>query len=457
MFTSGNMEKVFKDGVSARKFAGFVTPSVIMLLFMAMYYVVDAVFVANFVGPNALAAMNIVYPICGIGWGVSVMLASGSSAIVAIRMGEGKHKEASEKFSLICIVSIVLGIVFVTLGLIFTKELVNLLGATPLLHQYATDYIWVILLGIPAIFLGVLLEYFIRVDGRPGFTLFLYVLGGIINIILDYVFIVEMHMGIAGAAWATITGQYAVMIVGIIYFITQNTKLKFLLPKWDFKYIWNSMVNGSSEMVSESSVAITIILLNYITIRIAGETGLTALSVVLDAQYLLVSLHLGFITGVSPLISYYYGAKDYAIVNKFLKYSEQFIWVASIGMSLLALLGAPLIAGVFIDSGTEAYDLAVTGVRLLSLAAVFTGINVFASGFFTAYANGKISAMISLSRGFVGVVIGAIFLPYLFGLYGVWLVPAFAEIATLALSIYMIRKHKDTYKYIFFAKRKALQ
>ncbi|MEG1931276.1 MAG: MATE family efflux transporter [Anaerovorax sp.] len=448
------MEKIFENGMNGKKFAGFVTPSVIMLIFMAMYYVVDAIFVANFVGPKALAAMNIIYPICGIGWGISVMLAAGSSAIVAIKMGEGKKQEAKEKFSLICIVSIVLGLIFVTLGLTFTTELVSILGSTPGLHDYCVDYIWVILLGVPGVFLGVLLEYFIRVDGRAGFTLFLYVLGGIVNIVLDYVFIVELNFGIAGAAWATIAGQYAVMIVGIGYFVTQKTNLKFVLPKWDFKYIWSSMLNGSSEMVSESSVAITLILFNYITLRIAGETGLTALSVVMEAQYLLVSLHLGFITGVSPLISYFYGAKNYTIVNKCLGYCERFIWVASLGMTVLAVVGAPWIASIFIDAGTAAHDMAVTGVRFLSVACLFTGLNVFASGFFTAYANGVISAMISLSRGLIVVIIGAIILPLLFGLNGVWMVPAFAEIVTFALSIYMIRKYKKKYHYKFFAKNK---
>lgn len=450
------MEKIFENGVSGRRFAGFVTPSVIMLIFMALYYVVDAIFVANFVGPRALGAMNIIYPICGLGWGISVMLAAGSSAIVAIRMGEGKTQEAREKFSLMCIVSVVLGLVFVTLGLLFTEQLVSILGATPGLMGYCVDYIWVILLGIPAVFLGVLLEYFIRVDGKAGFTLFLYVLGGIINIILDYTFIVVMDMGIAGAAWATIAGQYTVMIVGIAYFIVKKTNLRFVIPKWDFKYIWGSMVNGSSEMVSESSVAITIIFFNYIVIRIAGETGLTALSVVLEAQYLLVSLHLGFITGVSPLISYFYGAKKFTVVNKCLAYCERFISVASLGMTILSIVAAPLIVRIFIDSGTEAYSLAVTGIRFLSVACLFTGLNVFASGFFTAYANGIISAMISLSRGFIMVVIGAIILPFFFGLKGVWMVPAFAEITTFALSLYMIKKYKDRYHYKFLSRQEPI-
>lgn len=451
------METIFNNGITGKKFTRYVTPSVIMLMVMSMYYLIDAVFVSNIIGPRALAAINIVYPICGIGWGISVMLASGSSAVVAIKMGEGDSRQANEKFSLICLFSIFLAIIFVALGLIFIEQLVSMLGATEKMWTYCMDYAWVILLGIPGVFLGVLLEYFIRIDGRPGFTLFLYVLGGVVHIVLDYVFMAKLGWGISGAAWATIAGQYTVMVVGILYFLTQDTKLKVVIPKWDFKYIRNSMINGSSEMVSESSVAITLILFNFIVLRLAGEDGVAALSIVLNAHYLLISIHLGFITGVSPLISYYFGAKDYRRVNVCLRYSKNFMLVASMGVTILSFIGAPLITKAFVDSGSEVYLMAVRGVRFLAIAFLFTGINVFASGFFTAYANGKISAIISFSRGFVMVWIGAIVLPFFFGLDGIWLTIIFAEATTLILSLFMFHRYKQEYHYNFFEKKDAMK
>jgi len=443
------METFFQKGITAKKFTRFVTPSVIMLVFMAMYTVIDSIFVANVIGADALAAVNIVYPICGIGWGISVMLASGSSAIVAIKMGEGKEREANEKFSLICITSIILGILFVGISLGFAEGIISLLGSTEKLWEYCMDYGVVILLGIPAVFLGVLLEYFIRIDGKPGFVLFLYVLGGIVNIILDYVFLVHLGWGIAGAAWATVAGQYTVMIVGMVYFITQKTKLKFALPKMDLRFIRNSMVNGSSEMVSESSVAITQILFNLIALGLAGEGGVAALSIVLNTHYLLISIHLGFITGVAPLISYYYGAMDPKKVNVCLYYCKKFMWVASIGVATLALFGAPLIAKIFVEDNSEVYFIAVRGIRFLSVAFLFTGINIFASGFFTAYANGKISAIISLSRGLVMILIGASILPLFFGMDGIWLAIIFAEVMTFGLSLFVLNKYRNRYRYDF--------
>ncbi len=441
------MEQLFDDGVNVKKFTRFVAPSVIMLVVIALYYLVDAIFVANFVSSDALAAMNIVYPITGLGWGISIMLAAGSSAIVAITMGEGKPREASEKFSLICIVSVLIGVFGAAFGLVFLKELIVLLGATDKLLPYCMEYAWIIILALPSAFLGVALEYFIRVDGKPGFTLFLYISGGFVHLLLDYIFIVVWNWGLTGAGWATAAGQLTIMLVGLAYFLTQKTKLSFIKPQWDGRYLGSSFINGSSEMVSESSVAVTVYVFNITVLGLAGEAGLAALSIVFNAHYLLISVHLGFITGIAPLISYYYGAKDYEKVNHFLKYAKSFIVISSLFVAVLALVEAPLLARIFVEPDSEVYHLAVRGIRMLSVAFLFTGINVFASGFFTAYANGAISALISMSRGLVMMLIGALTLPHFFGLDGVWLTSAFAEITTLGLTIFMFYKYKYRYHY----------
>jgi len=441
------MEHLFDNGVTVKKFANFVTPSVIMLIVIALYYIIDAIFVANVVGSNALAAMSIVYPIQGLMWGISIMLAAGSSAIVAIKMGEGNEREANEKFTLICVVSLIIGIAMIIICVIFLQEIMTFLGATKILMPYCMDYAGILILGIPAAFIGVLFEYFIRVDGRPGVTLFLYLSGGITHIVLDYVFIVMLDFGIKGAAWASVVGMVVVMVIGGGYFIFCKTNLKFVIPKWDFKYLGHCLANGSSEMVSESSAGVVTFFFNMVVIRLAGENGVAALSIVMNAHYLLISTHLGFITGVAPLISYYYGAKEYDKVNIFLRYSKNFILISSIGLAAACLAFAPLIAGVFEPKGTEVYEMALQGIRFLSGAFLFTGVNIFASGFFTAYGNGPVSALISLSRALILVLVGLFTLSSLFGLVGVWLTLVFADMLTMGLSFYMFRRYKDRYHY----------
>ena len=169
------MEHIFDKGVTVKNFVKFVWPSVLMMVVIALYYGFDSVFVANLVGETALASLSIAYPAQGIMWGVAVMLAAGSSAIVAIKMGEGNQKEADEKYTLICAVALVIGLIMTALCLIFMDTVIDFLGATAELESYCSEYLGILIWGFPAAFIGVLFEYFIRVDGNPGFTLFLYI------------------------------------------------------------------------------------------------------------------------------------------------------------------------------------------------------------------------------------------------------------------------------------------
>ena len=443
------MEHLFDDGVTVKRFFGFVSPSVIMLLVIGLYSVIDSIFIANCVNTHALAALNIVYPVFGFIWGVSVMLAAGSSALVAIKMGQGKALEANQKFTLIYIVATVMALIMIVPSIIFIDELLLFLGASDVLWDYCRTYGMILIFAMPAGFIGVLFEFFIRVDGKPGFTLALYMVSGAVHILLDVFFLVYLDWGIEGAAWATFAGMYSTVIMGAGYFIFRHTNLKFVKPKMYWRYIGHSMSNGSSEMVSESSVGIMVFFFNYIMIHLAGETGVAALTIVLQILYFMVSVYLGYVTGVAPLISYYYGAKEYEKVNCFLRYSKNFILFSSILISAVCLFFAPMLSGVFVPAGSEIYEMATTGIRFMAIGFLFTGINIFASGFFTAYGNGKISALISLCRGLVLVIIFAFLLSYFFGINGVWLALVLTDIVTLLLSLLMFRKYKKRYHYSF--------
>ena len=148
------MDGIFSGEVTARRFIHFVWPSVLMMVIIGLYYNMDSVFVVNLVGEEALAGLSIAYPVQGIMWGFAVMLASGSSAIVAIKMGEGDQQGANEKYTLICIVSIITGIIFSIVCIIFMDPLVEFLGATETLKHYCHDFLVIMVWSFPAAFLG---------------------------------------------------------------------------------------------------------------------------------------------------------------------------------------------------------------------------------------------------------------------------------------------------------------
>lgn len=441
------MSDIFNSEITKKKFIQFVWPSVLMMVFIAIYYGMDSVLVANMMGEGPLAALSIAYPIQGIQWGMTIMMASGSSAIVAIKMGEGNMQEANEKFTSITILSAIIGIVFSVLMLVFMTPLVDFLGATPALEGYVRDFLVITAFGCPWAFVSIMAEYYIRVDGHPGYALFLYIVGGVVHLVVAVILMGPCDMGLKGTAWANVAGLVASTVAGAAYFVIYKTNLKFVKFKYDWRFVGHCFANGSSEMVTESSAGITTFFFNMLTMKLAGETGVAAISVVLNIHYLCISVFLGYVMGVAPLISYFYGAKKYDKVNQVIGYSKKFILTFSVIAAVLVLTVGQFIVMVYERPGTELYEMCVTGVRFLCAALLLGGINVFASGFFTAYGNGVISAVISACRALIFIVIGMYLLSWIFGMTGIWLTLTFAEVITLGVTSKMFSKYKDVYHY----------
>lgn len=444
------MSNIFTAEITKKNFINFVWPSVLMMVFIAIYYGMDSVLVANMMGEGPLAALSIAYPIQGIQWGMTIMMASGSSAIVAIKMGEGKMQEANEKFTGITVLSAIMGVLLMVFMLVFMDPMVNFLGATPDLEGYVREFLIIIAFGCPWAFVSIMAEYYIRVDGHPGYALFLYIVGGIVHLVAAIILMGPCDMGLRGTAWANVAGLIASTVAGGAYFVIYKTNLKFIKFKYDWRFVGHCFANGSSEMVTESAAGITTFFFNMLTLKMAGETGVAAISVVLNIHYLCISVFLGYVMGVAPLISYFYGAKAYEKVNQVIRYSRNFILAFSVIAAILVLTVGHFIVMVYERPGTELYEMCTTGVRFLCIPLLLGGINVFASGFFTAYGNGVISAIISACRALIFIIIGMYLLSWLLGMTGIWLTLTFAEVITLGVTFGMFRKYKDVYHYKIF-------
>ena len=337
----------------------FAVPTIVMMLVLSFYTVVDGIFVSRFVGSNALSAVNIAMPLVNIVSGIGVMFATGGSAIVAKEMGENQEDRARGHFTLIVISSIVVGILFALVGFLFTGPIVRALGATELLYEDCYIYSYICLLFAPANIVKCLFDYFMVTAGKPQIGLANSVLGGVINIVLDYVFIVPMGMGVAGAAIATGLGQLLPAIVGILYFVFGTNILHFQKPTFEGKMLAHCCVNGASEMVTNLSMGITTFLFNMAMLHYLGENGVAAITIVLYAQFLMVSIFLGFTSGVAPVISFHYGAQNWEQERRIIRYCYTFLIACSIITLALSILFAPFLMGIFSPEGTEVYDLAL--------------------------------------------------------------------------------------------------
>ena len=427
----------------------FAFPTMVMMVFMSLYTIVDGIFISRLVGTNALSALNIAYPALSLLIALGVMFATGGNAIIAKKLGEGKHLEAKQDFSTLILTGVIIGILFLIVGNLFTEPIAKLLGATDALLADCMSYLSTSLCFAPACVLQLLFQSFFVAAGKPILGLTLTAIGGLANMILDYLFMGPMQMGIGGAALATGIGQLVPALFGLLYFLFVRTgSLYIVKPHFYASLLTESSFNGSSEMVTNLSNAVITYLFNTMMLKFLGEPGVAAITIVLYGQFLFNALYMGYSMGVAPVISFNYGKKNTRLLKRIFKICALFISISSIVITVLALVSSPLIVEIFTPRTTETYEIAKNGFFLFSINYIFAGINIFASSMFTAFSNGKISAIISFVRTFGMIVTNILLLPNLIGVNGIWLAVPIAELLTVFLSIYYFFKMRTTYHYM---------
>lgn len=442
------MSKQLSGKFTLDALAKFSWPTIVMLLFMAMYSMVDGAFVARLIGTHALSAVNIVFPLVGIYFSVGIMLGTGGSALVAMLLGEGRSMEARQNYSLIALAAAVIGIAMAVVGLRYVDDIVRLLGADASLFELCRDYAGTLMWFIPMAVMQALFQSFFVAAGRPGFGLGVVVAGGLVNILLDYIFIAVMEWGIAGAALATGIGYCVPALVGLWFFLGQRGgSLRFARPGFSGSVLLEATVNGSSEMVTNLAFSVVTFLFNREMMRQVGVDGVAAITIVLYVEFLLSAIYFGYSSGVAPLFSYQYGKGDTAKLKLLFRNSVLIMAACSVAAVAVGQSMAGTLVAIFAPRDSVVYDIALHGFRLFSLAYLIMGFNIFASALFTALSNGKISAFLSFMRIFVFISLGILTLPMFLGVNGVWLAVPVAEVLTLILSILCLCRYRRVYQF----------
>ena len=273
------------------------------------------------------------------------------------------------------------------------------------------------------------------------------VAGGVLNMMLDYVFIAVLDMGISGAAIATGLGYSVTAIVGLFVFSSKKSLLHFQRPAFRWKVLANAATNGCSEMATALVTGIITMMFNWTMLHYVGENGVAAVTIIMYVLMFVSSLYTGYSYGVAPMISYYCGEQNSEKLKKLIAISMRVIAIISVlTVTASFLLTEPLVS-VFARPDDPVYDLAVTGNRLCTIALFFIGFNIFASGMFTALSNGVVSAILAFSRSFVFMLITMLVLPAILGVNGIWLATPAAELMALLLSAVMFLKYRKRYQY----------
>lgn len=431
-----------------KKLIRFVLPSIVMMIFTSIYSVVDGLFVSNFVGKTALAAINLILPLLMALSALGFMIGTGGSAIVAKTLGEGKKKEANEYFSMLIYITLGGGIVLAILGALLVPYVASALGATGELLDNCIIYARISFISMPAFMLQNVFQSFFVAAEKPKLGLGVVITAGVTNMILDYVFVALLRIGLPGAAIATVCGEMIGGLFPILYFSRKNSSL-LRLGKTHFNgsILKKTCTNGSSELMTNLSSSIVNSLYNMQLMKIAGENGVAAYGTIMYVNFVFLAIFFGYSIGSAPIVSYHYGAGNHPELKNLFKKSLTLISSWGIILVVLAQLLAHPLSMLFV--GYDANLLAMTehGFRIYGLVYLIAGFNVFGSSFFTALNNGGISAAISFLRTLLFQIAAVLLLPILFGINGIWSSISVAELLTLCVTVTFFITQRKKYHY----------
>lgn len=425
----------------------FAVPSVIALLVNSLYNIVDQIFIGWGVGYLGNGATNIVFPITIIALALSMMIGNGGAAYLSLKLGEGEvsaaKKGVGNAVTLVVIVSVLLAVIFIVL----INPILTLFGATDVLRPYALDYGYIIGVGLPFMMISASINSMIRADGSPKYAMFSMVIGAILNVILDPVLIFMFHMGVQGAAIATVIGQIASFVVSVAYLPRFKTiHLAVQSFRLNGRTCGNIVTFGLSSFITQFAITIVIALTNnllavYGASSIYGaEIPLTATGIVMKVNQIMIAILLGIATGAQPIIGFNYGAKNFKRVRQALEISL----IASEIVSVLAFLifqFAPMSVVSLFGSEEGLYnEFAVMAFRIFLLLCPLTGFQTITAVYLQAVGKPVKSAILSLARQIIFFIPAALILPTFLGVAGVlWTGPVadgLAFILSLVLILY---------------------
>ena len=443
------MKIQLSDHFTYRKLFRFVLPSIVMMIFTSIYTVVDGLFVSNYVGKTAFAAINLCMPLL---MGVSAlgfMIGTGGSAIVARTLGEGHKEKANASFSLLVYVMIIGGLILSLVCFLVLPSVCRAYGAQGELLENAVMYGRISSVSLTAFMLQNVFQSFFVTAEKPQLGLAVILGAGITNMVLDYLFIAVLGFGLAGAALATVTGEFIGGLFPLFYFFRNNSsRLRLGETSFNGKVLLQACTNGSSELMTNLSSSLVNSLFNLQLMKFSGENGVAAFGTIMYANFIFNAIYFGYSIGSAPIVSYHYGAENYPELKNMFKKSLAFVVVWGIILVCLAQIIASPMAAVFVGYDAELSAMTSHGFRLFSRAFLLSGLNIFGSAFFTALNNGLLSAAISFLRTLVFQMAAVLVLPMLFGLDGIWNAVAVAELLTMFVTVTLLVGQRKRYHYL---------
>ena len=432
------------DHFTYRRLFTFVLPTIANMIFLSIYGIVDGLFISNFVGKVAFAAVNVTFPIFSVLGVFGLMLGTGGSAIIGKTLGEQESEKANGYFSFFVYICIAVGIVMAVIGAFILRPAIELIGVEESMVDYCMLYGLIGMITLPCYMLQFLFQILFVTAEKPRLGFWITVITGVANIVLDFIFIVLFHWGVVGASVATGISELIGGIVPLVYFSRPNDSLlRIGKPHVELRALRKACSNGLSEFVSTVSESVVSMLYNFQLLRLAGADGVAAFGVMQYCTFIFFSIFAGYNMGVQPLFSYNFGAENRLEMKNLFKKSMILMEAGGLAMfAVLVIFARPLVS-IFIGYDADLVNMAVHGMRIYALIFITCGINIFVTGMFTALNNGAVSAFIATVRVVICEIGAVMILPIFFGLNGIWFSASVAEVGSIIpviLFVVLLRK-----------------
>jgi len=423
----------------------YAIPSIISMLVTSIYNIVDQLYISWDVGNVGNGATTVAFPIITVGLAFALLVGNGSAAFISINLGSGNKEDAQKSLGQAVVLCVVSSVVLMALGLLFLEPLLKMLGGSEVM-DYARDYTSVILLGFPLNSLGVCLSNIIRADGSPRHSMFCVLVGAVLNVILDPIFIFVFGMEVKGAAIATVISQGASMLVVLYYFWKRGKILRFqntsyrLIPPMARRIC----ALGSASFITQMAIAIVNTVLNISLTYYGAQTvygsvkALSAMGIVMKINAIVISVVLGFVIGAQPLLGYNYGAGNYSRVRR--TYFTEISFTFAIGaIACLVFVTMPqVIISILRDPDPLFNEFAAKSMRTYLCCLFTVGIQIPSANYFQAVGKPLKAMTLSMSRQILLLVPAILILPLFFGLDGVLYAAPVADVGALLITSFFI-------------------
>lgn len=418
------------------------------MIIFSLYSMVDGFFVSKYVGVEALSAVNLSMPFINIVFALGIIAAVGSQTMCGVFIGRKNYMKANKIFSFNIKTVTIFSIILTVLFYFNMDTIARLLGATEDLGPLVIEYLGHIVYFVPFLMISYNFEVLVKVDGFPRLAVATVITCGLSNVILDYVFVGLMGHGLAGAAVATGISQVISTVVYLIHFTVGKSNLEFVEVKFSFDTLKSIFSLGVGDFVSEVGIAMIVLFYNIFIIKFLGEKSIATFSVISYVNNLALTCFAGITQGTQPLLSYYYGKKDYDSLKKLFRLATAAIFVTGVVFLAASQLFPERIFRIFLDVDKETLSYSVESLRKFSISFMITGFNVLIAAVCVSFLKPKYSVTINILRSFVTIYL-ALFVLTMLEPTLIWFASALSEAVTLIFAYYFYRKlsHENQEKY----------